>query len=113
MDRLLDDAVFFAPFVPFFHPTAGRPSTPMETYLRLMFLKYRFDLGYERLCVAVNDSLSWRRFCRIGLELSDAGARRSSAGSHNLGGRRRPRSRLEARRDSKVPLPFSRRREPD
>jgi IS5 family transposase len=35
-----------------------------------MFLKYRFDLGYERLCAAVADSLSWRRFCRIGLEVS-------------------------------------------
>ena len=25
-------------------------------------------LGYEQLCHQVNDSLSWRRFCRIGLE---------------------------------------------
>ena len=34
VDILLDDKVFFGPFVPFFHPAAGRPSTPMETYLR-------------------------------------------------------------------------------
>lgn len=26
------------------------PSTPMETYLRLMFLKFRYRLGYESLC---------------------------------------------------------------
>jgi IS5 family transposase len=45
VDGLLDDVVFFAPFVPFFHPTAGRPSTPMEKYLRLMFLKSRHRLG--------------------------------------------------------------------
>jgi len=68
IDRLLDDEVFFAPFVPFFHPTAGRPSTPMETYLRLMFLKFRFGLGYESLCREVADSITWRRFCRIPLD---------------------------------------------
>jgi IS5 family transposase len=34
---LLDDPVFFAPFVPFFDPRVGRPATPMETYLRIMF----------------------------------------------------------------------------
>ena len=68
IDVLLDDERYFQPFRPFFDPTEGRPSIPIETYLRLMFLKYRFDLGYERLCVAVTDSLSWRRFCRIGLE---------------------------------------------
>lgn len=50
VDALLDDPVFFAPFVPFFDPRAGRPSTPMETYLRMMFLKFRYRLGYESLC---------------------------------------------------------------
>jgi IS5 family transposase len=45
----------------------GRPSIPMETYLRLMFLKHRCKLGYEPLCRAVADSIMWRRFCRIGL----------------------------------------------
>ena len=37
LDALLDDPTFLAPFVPFFDPRMGRPSTPMETYLRLMF----------------------------------------------------------------------------
>ena len=68
IDVLLDDPRFFQPFRGFFDPTEGRPSIPMETYLRLLFLKYRFKLGYEQLCGQVNDSLSWRRFCRIGLE---------------------------------------------
>jgi IS5 family transposase len=33
--------------------------------LRLLYLKHRYQLGYETLCRAVADSLSWRRFCRI------------------------------------------------
>src|SRR6201987_3410117 len=65
VDALLDDPAFFAPFVPYFDPRMGRPSTPMETYLRLMFLKFRYRLGYESLCREVADSISWQRFCRI------------------------------------------------
>ena len=68
VDALLDDPVFFAPFVPFFDPRMGRPSTPMETYLRMMFLKFRYRLGYESLCREVADSITWRRFCRIPLD---------------------------------------------
>jgi transposase, IS5 family len=68
VDALLDDPAFFAPFVPFFDPRMGRPSTPMETYLRLMFLKFRYRLGYESLCREVSDSITWRRFCRIPLD---------------------------------------------
>ena len=68
IDVLLDDPVFFAPFVPFFDPRMGRPSTPMETYLRLMFLKFRYRLGYESLCREVSDSITWRQFCRIGID---------------------------------------------
>src|SRR3954470_23708077 len=70
VDALLDDPAFFAPFVPFFDPRIGRPSTPMETYLRLMFLKFRYRLGYESLCREVSDSISWRMFCRIPLDVS-------------------------------------------
>src|SRR2546427_1811961 len=59
---------FFAPFLPFFDPRIGRPSMPMETYLRLMFLKHRYRLGYESLYAEVADSISWRRFCRIDID---------------------------------------------
>jgi IS5 family transposase len=45
IDALLDDPRFFEPFRAFFDPTMGRPSIPMETYLRMMFLKYRYRLG--------------------------------------------------------------------
>jgi IS5 family transposase len=68
VDALLDESAFFVPFVPFFEPLIGRPSTPMETYLRMMFLKYRHRLGYESLCREVSDSITWRRFCRIPLD---------------------------------------------
>jgi len=68
VDAMLDDPAFFAPFVSFFDPRIGRPSTPMETYLRLMFLKFRYRLGFESLCREVSDSITWRRFCRIPLE---------------------------------------------
>jgi transposase, IS5 family len=64
---LLDDPVFFDPFVSYFDPVIGRPSIPMETYLRMMFLKFRYRLGYEVLCREVGDSISWQRFCRIPL----------------------------------------------
>jgi len=67
VDRLLDDPSFFDPFRCWFDPVWGRPSIPIETYLRLMFLKYRYRLGYETLCTEVSDSLTWLRFCRIPL----------------------------------------------
>jgi transposase, IS5 family len=50
VDALLDDPAFFALLEPFFDPRMGRPSTPMETYLRFMFLMFRYRLGYQSLC---------------------------------------------------------------
>jgi transposase, IS5 family len=67
IDALLDDQVFFEPFEEFFDPEIGRPSIPIETYLRMMFLRFRYRLGFETLCAEVADSWAWRRFCRIGL----------------------------------------------
>jgi IS5 family transposase len=67
VDELLDDPAFFEPFRRFFSPLFGRPSIPMETFLRMMFLKYRYRLGFEALCREVTDSVSWSRFCRIPL----------------------------------------------
>ena len=67
VDALLDDPVFFQPYRAHFSPLWGRPSIPIETYLRMMFLKHRYRLGYETLCREVADSLSWSRFCRVPL----------------------------------------------
>jgi len=67
IDALLEDPAFFEPFRAHFHITIGRPSIPIETYLRLMFLKFRYRLGFESLCREVADSITWQRFCRIPL----------------------------------------------
>ncbi len=68
VDALLDDETFFEPFRAYFDPVFGRPSIPIETYLRLMFLKFRYRLGYESVCAEVADSIGWRRFTRIGID---------------------------------------------
>src|SRR6266545_4860149 len=67
VDALLDDPGFLAPFATHYDPVLGRPSVPIDTYLRMMFLKFRYRLGYELLCREVADSISWQRFCRIPL----------------------------------------------
>lgn len=67
VDLLLDDERFFEPFRAHFSDLWGRPSIPIETYLRMMFLKHRYGLGYEPLCAEVSDSIAWRRFCRVPL----------------------------------------------
>jgi IS5 family transposase len=67
VDALLDDPAVFEPFRPYFHPTAGRKSVPVKTFLRLMFLKCRYRVGFESLRREVTDSVSWRRFCRVPL----------------------------------------------
>jgi IS5 family transposase len=67
VDRLLDDPVFLAPLTGHFDPRIGRPSIPLDTYLRIMFLKFRYGLGYELVCREVQDSICWQRFSRIPL----------------------------------------------
>jgi IS5 family transposase len=68
VDRWLDDEAFFAPFREHFRALLGRASIPMEVYLRMMFLKFQYKLGYESLCREVSDSISWRIFCRLNLD---------------------------------------------
>lgn len=36
----------------------------------MMFLRFRYKLGFETLCAEVSDSIAWRRFCRIPLDRS-------------------------------------------
>ena len=47
--------------------TDGRPTIPMETYLRLMVVKQRSGWGYETLAREISDSIHLRRFCLIPL----------------------------------------------
>jgi IS5 family transposase len=68
VDAYLDDERFVAPWRGLFSARLGRPSVPIDTLLRLLYLKHRYGLGYESLCREVSDSISWRRFCRIGLD---------------------------------------------
>ena len=68
VDAYLDDERFIAPWRALFDRRLGRPSVPVDTLLRLLYLKHRYGLGYETLCREVSDSISWRRFCRIGLD---------------------------------------------
>lgn len=44
------------------------PSTQMDSYLQMMSLKFRGQLGFESLCRQVTDSISWRRFHGITLD---------------------------------------------
>src|SRR5438034_2873142 len=68
VDGILDDDRFLAPFGSRLTARTGRPTIVIETYLRLMYLKHRYELGYETLCKEVADSFTWRRFCRIALD---------------------------------------------
>src|ERR1035437_5908953 len=45
----------------------GRPSIPMDVYVRLMIVEARTGWGYETLVREVSDSLHLRRFCLIAL----------------------------------------------
>jgi IS5 family transposase len=68
VDALLDDERFLKPFVDKHASHRGRPTLPIETYLRLMYLKHRYQLGYESVIQEVGDSITWRRFCRISID---------------------------------------------
>jgi hypothetical protein len=73
VDALLDDPGFLAPLATHYDPVAGRPSIPIDTYLRMMFLKFRWRLGIRR-CAARSPIRSpgsgfaafpWAGRCRI------------------------------------------------
>jgi IS5 family transposase len=68
VDAVLAEDRFLVPFRRRLTATTGRPTIPIETYLRLMYLKHRYGLGYETLCREVADSFTWRRFCRIAVD---------------------------------------------
>lgn len=68
VDALLDDERFMQPFLEKHQTRRGRPTKAIETFLRLMYLKHRYNFGYETLVQEVGDSLTWRRFCRIPID---------------------------------------------
>jgi IS5 family transposase len=68
VDELLDDPGSSPPFGPHFSARLGRPSIPIETNLRMMFVRYRYKLGFETLCAKISHSIAWRRFGRVPLD---------------------------------------------
>jgi len=68
VDEWLNDERFFTPYQQRFDTKIGRPTVPVQTYIRLMYLKFRYNLGYETLVKEVSDSITWRRFCHISID---------------------------------------------
>jgi IS5 family transposase len=50
VDAYLDDERFITPWRALFDRRLGRPSVPVDTLLRLLYLRHRYQLGYETLC---------------------------------------------------------------
>jgi IS5 family transposase len=71
LDELLGDGALLVPIEAAWVASArahGRPSMPMDRFVRLMIVKARSGgWGYETLMREVSDSLHLRRFCRIAL----------------------------------------------
>jgi transposase, IS5 family len=70
IDAVLGDPALLEPVAAVWDARArefGRPSVPIERYVRLMVIKTRTGWGYEALVREVSDSLHLRRFCRIAL----------------------------------------------
>src|SRR3954452_11876579 len=70
LDGLLSDPAVLEPVERAWGQAArghGRPTIPIERFVRLMVIKQRTGWGYETLAREVSDSLHLRRFCRIAL----------------------------------------------
>ncbi len=67
VDKLLCDKSLLKPFEESFDSTMGRSGTPVDVYLRMMYLKFRFGLAYEEVEREVRERLPWRRFCHLSL----------------------------------------------
>jgi transposase, IS5 family len=67
VDKLLSNHSLLKPFEDVFDPTMGRPGTPIDVYLRMLYLKSRWGLSYEEVEAEVRERLPWRRFCNLSL----------------------------------------------
>jgi transposase, IS5 family len=70
LDVLLSDPGLLVPVQEAWEQTAvghGRPTIPIDRFVRLMVIKQRTGWGYETLVREVSDSLHLRRFCLIAL----------------------------------------------
>lgn len=68
VDGLLNDPRIMRPFREKFGIKIGRSTVPVSAYLRMMYLKERYQFGYESLAQEITDNIKWRRFCQIPLD---------------------------------------------
>lgn len=78
IDKLLGDPALLEPIARHWRREAtergsdstrhGRPTIPMQSYVRLMVVKQRTGWGYETLVKEVSDSIHLRRFCAIAID---------------------------------------------
>lgn len=67
VDALLSDRTLLKPLEEMFDPAMGRPGTPVDVYVRMLFLKFRYGLAYEEVEAEVRERISWRFFCHLSL----------------------------------------------
>jgi len=67
VDQLLSDRQLLKPLEEVFDPTMGRPGTPVDVYVRMLFLKFRYGLSYEEVEREVRERIPWRFFCHLSL----------------------------------------------
>lgn len=65
VNEILLDERFLEPFITRFDVKIGRGSVPVQPYIRLMYLKEYYEIGYERLIPEVQRNVMLMRFCRI------------------------------------------------
>jgi hypothetical protein len=92
VDVVLDDPVFFAPFARYFDARIGRPSIPVETYLRLMFRIFFTAIGH-----GLRPEEHWVRQ-RWYPSTSSAGSSSSVTKVHSFGQRPKSRSSCKTHR---------------
>ena len=68
VDELLNDPAIIRLFREKHGKKRGRPTVPVSSYLRFMYLKDRYQLGYESLVEELQTNFKWRRFCQIPLD---------------------------------------------
>ena len=64
IDAYLDDERFIAPWRALFDQRLGRPSVPVPTVVRLLYLKHRYQLGYQTLLMSWDRHQNGRRLIR-------------------------------------------------
>src|SRR3954467_10378329 len=82
VDRLLADPAVLAPIEASWAQDArwfGRPTVPMDRFVRLMVVKARSGWGYETLVREVSDSLHLRRFAGSDCGIACRMSRRSAS----------------------------------